>query len=409
MKNSVLILFTVLCVTGSVWAQNVGINATGATPDVSAILDVSANNRGLLIPRMTQAQRNAISTPATSLLIYQTDNNPGFYFYNGSTWVTFDGDMDWLSGTGTIYNLTDQVGVGMTPPTSGGQLNVGGLGLYVSGYSQVEGTSETDRLVARDAASGLSLNDTLAVFEFSGASLGATGVYIENSNGGPALEVVSNQLIAGEVAIKSVGDTAIHATGNTAVFARGDSRFSPTGASADWQISNIGIEPSLLPATNNYGYIGSNANRIYQGHFSSLTVYGTFSNLSDRSIKENIAPLKNPLEQILALNGRKYDLKSGFVGSDQENNATKKAQLEKSRMNKIGFIAQEVEEVLPNLVRFDAESGLKSVDYIGVIPILVEAIKEQQGEIEILRSQIEKQKVLEERIKRLEELLKDEN
>ena len=56
-------------------------------PHASAILDVSANNRGVLLPRMTETQRNAISNPANGLLLYQTDNTSGFYFNEGSTWT----------------------------------------------------------------------------------------------------------------------------------------------------------------------------------------------------------------------------------------------------------------------------------------------------------------------------------
>jgi hypothetical protein len=40
---------------------------------------------------MTETQRNAISTPATGLLIYQSDNTPGFYYYNGSAWTAIAG------------------------------------------------------------------------------------------------------------------------------------------------------------------------------------------------------------------------------------------------------------------------------------------------------------------------------
>lgn len=80
-------------------AQNVGINATGAAPNGSAMLDVSSTNSGMLIPRMTQAQRNAIGAPATSLLIYQTNANPGFYYWDGAQWVRlFNGDAWQLTG-----------------------------------------------------------------------------------------------------------------------------------------------------------------------------------------------------------------------------------------------------------------------------------------------------------------------
>lgn len=73
---------------GNARSQNIGINTTGNTPNASAMLDVSSTTSGLLLPRMTKAQRDAIASPATGLLIYQTDNVPGFYYYNGSQWVS---------------------------------------------------------------------------------------------------------------------------------------------------------------------------------------------------------------------------------------------------------------------------------------------------------------------------------
>ena len=67
-------------------AQNVGINADGAAPDASAMLEVKSTTRGFLAPRMTAAQRTAIATPATGLIVYQTDGSKGLYSYDGSVW-----------------------------------------------------------------------------------------------------------------------------------------------------------------------------------------------------------------------------------------------------------------------------------------------------------------------------------
>jgi len=64
---------------------NVGVGTT--TPDASAMLDVSSTTQGLLLPRLTAAQRTAIARPATGLLLYQTDAPAGFYFYDGSAWT----------------------------------------------------------------------------------------------------------------------------------------------------------------------------------------------------------------------------------------------------------------------------------------------------------------------------------
>src|SRR5450755_3884068 len=62
-----------------------GIGTT--TPNASSLLDITSTTKGMLAPRMTKAQRDAIATPATGLLIYQTNNTPGFYYYSGTAWT----------------------------------------------------------------------------------------------------------------------------------------------------------------------------------------------------------------------------------------------------------------------------------------------------------------------------------
>ena len=89
MKKIALVYMT-LFFTSTLIAQGVGVNSSGATPDASAMLDVSSTTKGLLIPRMTQAQRDAISSPATGLLIYQTNNTAGYYYYNASSWTALN-------------------------------------------------------------------------------------------------------------------------------------------------------------------------------------------------------------------------------------------------------------------------------------------------------------------------------
>jgi|GEM_PF-6162254 len=84
------------------YTQHISINTDGSSPDESAILDVKSENKGLLIPRLTIEQRNAIINPAIGLLIYQADQTAGFYFFNGNSWkklsegdgVCTDSDLD---------------------------------------------------------------------------------------------------------------------------------------------------------------------------------------------------------------------------------------------------------------------------------------------------------------------------
>lgn len=88
--------------------SQVGIGTT--TPNASSALDISSTTAGLLAPRMTQAQKTAIATPATGLLIYQTDGTAGFYYYNGSTWMPF-GSSGWaLTGNSGTVPATNFLG-----------------------------------------------------------------------------------------------------------------------------------------------------------------------------------------------------------------------------------------------------------------------------------------------------------
>ncbi|WP_210519478.1 hypothetical protein [Hymenobacter terricola] len=74
-KISLLFLLTINTGAGCLMAQNVGINATGALPDPKAMLDISSTSSGLLIPRMTTAQRDAISSPPVGLQVFNLTTN----------------------------------------------------------------------------------------------------------------------------------------------------------------------------------------------------------------------------------------------------------------------------------------------------------------------------------------------
>ena len=91
MKRVFLVLFLFIAVlsTPKLFAQsnNVGIGTT--TPDATAILDITSTSKGVLVPRLTTAQRTAITTPSQGLLVYDTDLGC-FYYYNSTTsaWVS---------------------------------------------------------------------------------------------------------------------------------------------------------------------------------------------------------------------------------------------------------------------------------------------------------------------------------
>lgn len=104
----ILTCFTLL----QIQSQNgAAINSSGAIADQSAILDISSNNKGILIPRLTEAQKLSIQSPATGLMIYQTDNTSGFWYFNGNNWVQsigVSGSTGVTGATGTFQSGNNQ-------------------------------------------------------------------------------------------------------------------------------------------------------------------------------------------------------------------------------------------------------------------------------------------------------------
>lgn len=119
MKN-VFTLLAFMAVCNIAICQSVAINADGSNPDTSAILDIKSTVKGLLIPRMTTAQKTAIITPAIGLMVYQTDGTKGFYYYTGTTWyfLNDNGNGPWVASGTNLYarNTAYNVGIGNTKP-----------------------------------------------------------------------------------------------------------------------------------------------------------------------------------------------------------------------------------------------------------------------------------------------------
>ncbi|NQV01459.1 MAG: hypothetical protein HQ542_02355, partial [Bacteroidia bacterium] len=109
MKRHFIILAAFFLLSVTIDAQ-VAINEDGTDGDPSAMLDVKSTSKGLLIPRMTEAQRMAIINPAKGLLVYQTDADSGFY-YNSLTpqfnWIKlFGGEIGEHAWTTSGNNFT---------------------------------------------------------------------------------------------------------------------------------------------------------------------------------------------------------------------------------------------------------------------------------------------------------------
>lgn len=175
--------------------------------------------------------------------------------------------------------------------------------------------------------------------------------------------------------------------------------------------NNVGMELSVNGGTSNIGLIVNaetaaqlNGNTTITGNLvvnGNIEHTGSITQTSDRNLKENIQPLENGVSTIMKLRPTSYN----FRGDGEYKG------LKLSRGLHYGLIAQEVEEVLPSLVKDNKHTYLapaegagpnnseektevknmnyKTMNYTELIPVLIKAVQEQQEEIEKLRKQIE--------------------
>ncbi|MCF8234645.1 MAG: hypothetical protein K9G67_06695 [Bacteroidales bacterium] len=123
------IIFTIaLLIGGTGLFAQVAINKDGSEPDASAMLDVQSTEKGMLVPRMTEAERDAISDPAKGLLIFCTDDN-NFYMNKGTAgtpdWQVMS--SQWVSNGSKVYYNDGNVGIGLNNPEEKLHINYGNI------------------------------------------------------------------------------------------------------------------------------------------------------------------------------------------------------------------------------------------------------------------------------------------
>lgn len=183
-----LLLFGLALFTGAtfVHAQTNTYPASGSaglgtlTPESSAILEMQSTTQGMLAPRMTKAQRDAIASPTMGLLIFQTNSSPGFYYYTGAAWTP----MASKGANTSLSNLSaggTNIGVSLTPSAD----NTVDLGsatkrwneLYVNSIKFMDGTTQSTATVG--GGGGVSgSGSTNYVPKFTGLSaIGNSSIY----------------------------------------------------------------------------------------------------------------------------------------------------------------------------------------------------------------------------------------
>lgn len=369
----------------------VGIGTT--SPNSSSSLDISSLTTGVLIPRVSLTSTLVaapVITPATSLLVYNIntagDVTPGYYYWNG-VWVRL--------ATGNPWTITSN------------NFNTNGTQSIITSIPSTITSARAAWLVGTNAAT-------------TNANT-ATGFLGTSTN--QHIDLVSNNLVRGR--LSNLGEFFI---GTTNTVLAGDLMNGVGNAAFPWAVNGY----SSFNGSATYGQItggttafGGVQGEYYGTNLSGAGVRGISSNqsigvsgqeityngwavradgdigttggyfiLSDGRLKKDIAPIEKALDKILKMEGVSYHY-----------NTEKYQKYSLNPRHQLGFIAQDIEKILPEAVvtknlsttnTSRAEEGkdvevmqVKTVNLDAVIPVLVEAIKEQQAQIEDLKKEIQ--------------------
>ncbi len=309
-----LLLTCVLVGTG-VHAQNIGINASGAAPDASAVLDLdvaahpAADKKGLLIPRMALTATNVaapVVAPATSLLVYNTatagtaPNNvtPGFYSWNGTTWVRFGMDGEAWRVTGNAGTTAGTNFIGTTDAqdfvvkTGGSAATNERLRVLSTGPVVLNRATAAAGDVLSVYASGTGGLSALGDYAVNGYTDIGYGVYGDAGNTAGIGVVAVNRATTGTAyglwsdaasrngrAIVGIANTSAAAIPNASNAIGVQGQVNGTLAATGQAIGVVGITPTTMTTGDARGVHGETASRNGIGVFgyasSTSTVAGS--------------------------------------------------------------------------------------------------------------------------------------
>ena len=144
-----------------------------------------------------------------------------------------------------------------------------------------------------------------------------------------------------------------------------------------WMKFYYGTEILIEPTQSNYGFLGYNN---YWKQLKARHIYFYYDHdYSDSRIKEEVKSLDNSLAKVIKMKAVKYKLKPEYCTKEEY------SEIKDKRKESIGFIAQDLMEIVPEVVSYDTVAQLYAISYSRIIPLLVEAIKELNAEVEDLK------------------------
>ncbi len=338
-----------LTVIGNVSASRfISTVATGTAPfQVTSTTEVTNLNASLLrggVPGQNINSFDIVTNGGTQTLTNKTLTLPTF----GGTGVVFNGSS---SQTTTVRASATAGNNTLTLPTTPGTLvSTGDTGVVTSNMiADLNITNSDVSTTAAIAYSKLSLTNSIVNADIASGAAIAVSKLASSTISGISLGSNLNNLTAGSFITYSSGTTY---NGSTAITVSVAATTANTGSTVVARNSSGDFTAGTISVTN------LTASQTVQAQ--------DFNSTSDETLKTNIATVENGLETIKSLRGVTFDWKSNQKPS-------------------IGVIAQELEKVFPQLV---TEGDPKTVNYNGLIGVLIEAVKELSAEVEELKKKV---------------------
>jgi len=432
MKNSfahhALSMFLLLAGPAQVFAQSVGVNTDGSAPNASAILDVKSTNKGVLIPRMTTAQRTSISTPASGLLVFDTDTR-SFWYYTGTAWSNiFNGwSTNGNAGTnpathfiGTVDNVPLVIKVNnefsgaisifntnwgyQTLKNNSGGFNNTAIG-YISLRNNTSGINNTATGNVALTHNTTGWGNTATGSE----ALAGNTTGIENTAlGGLALNF---NIIGNDNTGLGYGALFNNSTGNGNAALGERSMLDNTTGSFNTAVgtrANVSANNLTNATAIGYNAVVNASNKVRIGNSAVTVIEGQvpFTTPSDGKFKYNVHEDVKGLDFILRLRPvtyqfdvKKFDKETGMTSANNDISAADSvmqvAYTKASTIRRTGFVAQEVEQAairsrynFSGIVKPRTASDHYSLSYESFVVPLVKAVQEQQELIQDLKKEI---------------------
>jgi len=379
---------------------NIGV---GGQPNsqVKLLLDNSATNSSYGLHSTNTTSGAYITTCNAFLSNLQTSGSGDMYNIKASNTSNGSGapymygislSNTRTAGSGSIYGI-DLTNTNMINSPSGYT-----IGISLTNNGSTVKTCGID--LTNSSSSGYTYGIKLKNSSSSETAYTTYGMYLDNSatNAAYGISLANTSSISSAWGIyltnTSLSGSAygINLTSNASESAHG-ARITSTSSSTTHSV--YGLYSSVSGGDPNWRYSGYfTGGKIFVNDdiYATLDVYARYVKLtSDERLKSDIKPLDKEMDKLYQLQGKSYKKAAVVVELQDSLSIALRAENKREPIEDIaefGYLAQELKEVFPELVSMDSTTGYYAVNYIGLIPVIIEALKDQRKTIETLQTEV---------------------